>query len=198
MKENIERDIKILQKVLEEYIIADECGLSNNDFKDKINALSNVLSACRENRDQQKLIDKMKKFLLKENRMCDFLESEEYVNEEVNSLKKENEELEQPNLLYPDADEIYERYYKLKEENEELKEQNRYEWIRQHCLPQNLINKYYIPKDKIRDKIEELEREFDFYAGREHAEWQDGEFDGEQCNDISQQIKILKELLEEE
>lgn len=63
---------------------------------------------------------------------------------------------------------------------------------------QGTLNRDYIPKQKIQDKIEELEREFDFYAGREHAEWQDGEFDGEQCDDISQQIKILKELLEEE
>lgn len=52
-------------------------------------------------------------------------------------------------------------YKKLQKENEELKEQNRYEWIRQHCLPQNLINKYYIPKDKIRDKIEELVNKID-------------------------------------
>ena len=27
---------------------------------------------------------------------------------------------EQPNLLYPDSDEIYQRYYELKEENEHL------------------------------------------------------------------------------
>ena len=27
---------------------------------------------------------------------------------------------EQPNLLYPDSDEIYRRYYELKEENEHL------------------------------------------------------------------------------
>lgn len=54
-----------------------------------------------------------------------------------------------------------------------------------------------IPKQKVKDKIEELERELYFYAGREHAEWQDGEFDGERCDDISLQIKTLKELLEE-
>ena len=55
-----------------------------------------------------------------------------------------------------------------------------------------------IPKQKIRKKIEELEREFDFYAGREHSEWEDGEFDGEVCCDISLKIEALKELLEEE
>lgn len=33
----------------------------------------------------------------------------------------EERRAEQPNLLYPDGDEIYERYYELKEENEKLK-----------------------------------------------------------------------------
>ena len=60
------------------------------------------------------------------------------------------------------------------------------------------IKNDYIPKQKIRKKIEELEREFDFYAGREHSEWEDGEFDGEVCCDISLKIEALKELLEEE
>lgn len=54
-----------------------------------------------------------------------------------------------------------------------------------------------IPKQMIRDKIEELEKELDFYAGREHAEWQDGEFDGDVCDDIGLKIGVLKELLGE-
>lgn len=56
---------------------------------------------------------------------------------------------------------------------------------------------YCIPKSKVTEKIEKLAKEFNFYAGREHAEWQDGEFDGEMCDDIALQIKVLKELLEE-
>lgn len=59
---------------------------------------------------------------------------------------------------------------------------------------ENLI----IPKQKVRDKIKELEREFDFYAGREHSEWEDGEFDGDVCDDIALKIEALKELLKEE
>lgn len=55
-----------------------------------------------------------------------------------------------------------------------------------------------IPKSKIQNKIEKLSNEFNFYAGREHSEWQDGEFDGEMCDDIALQIKVLKELLESE
>ena len=66
-----------------------------------------------------------------------------------------------------------------------------------------IIENYYtanedcIPKQVLRDKINKLKDEFDFFAGREHAEWQDGEFDGEVCDDLALQIKILKELLGE-
>ncbi len=52
-----------------------------------------------------------------------------------------------------------------------------------------------IHKDKVREKIKKLENEFDFYAGREHAEWQDGEFDGDICDELVIKIQALKELL---
>lgn len=61
----------------------------------------------------------------------------------------------------------------------------------------NKVVEESIPKQVIRDKINKLKDEFDFFAGREHAEWQDGEFDGEVCDDLALQIKILKELLGE-
>lgn len=64
-------------------------------------------------------------------------------------------------------------------------------------LDLDYVDKNYISKDKIKDKIQKLEREFDFYAGREHAEWEDGEFDGDRCDEISTKIGVLKELLEE-
>ena len=35
------------------------------------------------------------------------------------------------------------------------KEKSKYEWIRQNCLPQELVNKLYIPIQKVKDKIEE-------------------------------------------
>lgn len=61
----------------------------------------------------------------------------------------------------------------------------------------NSVAKDYIPISVIQNKMEKLKREFDFYAGREHFEWQDGEFDGEVCDDIAFKIGVLKELLEE-
>lgn len=53
-----------------------------------------------------------------------------------------------------------------------------------------------VSKDKIKEKLSKLEKEFDFYAGRDPYEWEDAEFDGEQCDDIAIKIGVLKELLE--
>lgn len=45
MKENsIKEDIKTMENIIKSYIEADQCGLSNNDFKCEIQALSNILS----------------------------------------------------------------------------------------------------------------------------------------------------------
>ena len=87
------------------------------------------------------------------------------------------------------AVELYEKYLKM-----------------QKCGSKNIalvdMDKFFrdefVSKKVIRDKIEELEDKFDFFAGREHAEWQDGEFDGDVCDDIALQIKVLKDLLEGE
>ena len=81
----------------------------------------------------------------------------------------------------------------LEKENEEIKEDS---CCLTTCLRKDK-EKLFL-KQKVRDKIEELKREFDFYAGREHSEWEDGEFDGEVCDDIALKIGVLKELLEEE
>ena len=37
------------------------------------------------------------------------------------------------------------------------KEKSKYEWIRQNCLPQELVNKLYIPIQKVKDTIEEID-----------------------------------------
>ena len=55
-----------------------------------------------------------------------------------------------------------------------------------------------ISKDEVRKKLEEQQRLFDFYAGRDHQDWVDGEFDYEVCDEIGNKIGILKELLGEE
>ena len=40
--------IKIIDKMIKSYIEADECGLSNNDFKDEIWAMQTALSLLKE------------------------------------------------------------------------------------------------------------------------------------------------------
>lgn len=72
------------------------------------------------------------------------------------------------------------------------------EWKKEKGCSIQEVYELFIPKSKVKEKIEELEREFDFYAGREHFEWQDGEFDGEVCDDIAFKIGVLKNLLREE
>ena len=76
---------------------------------------------------------------------------------------------EQPNLLYPDSDEIYRRYYELKEENEKLKTK----------LLDTLEGK------KVKDKIELLE---------EKAKY---EQNAQVLVQLYKQIKALHELLDE-
>lgn len=53
----------------------EECMLERNRCEQHI--LSDYKRALKENEKKDELIERMKKYLLKENKMCDFLESEE-------------------------------------------------------------------------------------------------------------------------
>ena len=44
MENRIEEIIKTIEKMIKSYKEADECGLSNNDFKNEIKALEHILS----------------------------------------------------------------------------------------------------------------------------------------------------------
>lgn len=85
MKENsIEEDIKIVEKLINT-MKSDRTMFEEDKLKEVytffINSLEHILSnykrILKENEQKEGLIDRMKKFLLKENKMCDFLESEE-------------------------------------------------------------------------------------------------------------------------
>lgn len=135
--------------------------------------------------------DEEKKSIEKLNELLNYCKKEKLANYEniirtvlnyITKLQKENEELisdnleyqriqdvfdkrtyrkkyleerrkETPNLLYPDADEIYKRYYELKEENKKKS-------IEIICYQEELGNS--IPKQVIKDKIEELSDNKDF------------------------------------
>ena len=83
---NIKEDIKILENWLKELNELFKNTHINNTKERK--ALEHILSdykrvlernevLLKENEKKDELIEKMKKYLLKENKMCDFLESED-------------------------------------------------------------------------------------------------------------------------
>lgn len=78
-------------------------------------------------------------------------------NENYFKLQKENEELKIKNNAIKRESEAYaEDMIRLDNELNLEKEKSKYEWIRQNCLSQELVNKLYIPIQKVKDKIEEI------------------------------------------
>ena len=88
MENSIEEDIEILEsivKVNNDFL----GGIENQTINQKeITALQHILSdykrVLKENEKKDKLIERTKKFLLKENKMFEFLESED------NNVRKRN------------------------------------------------------------------------------------------------------------
>ena len=54
-----EKAIEIIDKMIKSYIEADECGLSNNDFKHEIRAMQTVLNLIQEQQEANKKKDKI-------------------------------------------------------------------------------------------------------------------------------------------
>lgn len=83
-------------------------------------------------------------------------ETEQKIKQQIKKLQKENEELKIKNNAIKRESEAYaEHMIRLDNELNLEKEKSKYEWIRQNCLPQELVNKLYIPVQKVKDKIEE-------------------------------------------
>lgn len=73
----------------------------------------------------------------------------------IKQLQEENEELKIKNNAIKRESEAYaEHMIRLDNELNLEKEKSKYEWIRQNCLSQELVNKLYIPIQKVKDKIE--------------------------------------------
>lgn len=63
MKENsIEEDIEVLEEMIKRYKEADKCGLSNNDFKNEINALEHILSEYKRLQKENEELKKYKRY----------------------------------------------------------------------------------------------------------------------------------------
>lgn len=80
----------------------------------------------------------------------------EHILSDYKRVLKENEEIRIKNNAIKRESEAYaEHMIRLDNELNLEKEKSKYEWIRQNCLPQELVNKLYIPIQKVKDKIEE-------------------------------------------
>ena len=102
-------------------------------------------------------------------------------------LLKENEELKIKNNAIKRESEAYaENMIRLDNELNLEKEKSKYEWIRQNCLPQELVNKLYIPIQKVKDKIRHYQELQDNYI-KKYDETNEG---------LQATINVLQELLE--
>ena len=114
VKENsIEEDIKYLEKRIDlnrqMYL---EFGRLLSLDEETVNAIENLIN---KNKKLQKENEELKEYNMTYKRILGLAGNRIYRKKYLEERRKE-----QPNLLYPDSDEIYRRYYELKEENEEL------------------------------------------------------------------------------
>lgn len=111
----------------------------------------------------------------------------EHILEDYKRVLKENEELKIKNNAIKRESEAYaEHMIRLDNELNLEKEKSKYEWIRQNCLSQELVNKLYIPIQKVKDKI------------RKNEEIIDISNDGDLIHELLQKNKVYEELLESE
>lgn len=105
----------------------------------------------------------------------------------IEKLQKENEEIRIKNNAIKRESEAYLEYMiRLDNELNLEKEKSKYEWIRQNCLSQELVNKLYIPIQKIKDKIRHYQELQDNYI-KKYDEINEG---------LQAMINVLQELLE--
>lgn len=178
----MEEDIKILEEFIEDskdyihYIIT----------RDELGALEHLIKAYKELKEEN---EKLKSDNLEYQRTQDIFDERTYRKKYLEERRKE-----EPNLLYPDSDEIYKRYYKLKEENAILKKAHN---ISENVTIQDITNimnksledftKEYIPVSLVEETIEELKQKAISY----------GTFiDKDESFNIQSKISVLQKLLE--
>ena len=133
----------------------------------------------------QKENEELKSDNLEYQRIQDIFDKRTYRKKYLEERRKE-----EPNLLYPDTDEIYRRYYELQKENQQLR--NEYRNIQQDGYirgraeeqqkAEQIIYESYISKQIIKNKIEELSKtkgDLATYIA------------------VSERIRALQEILEE-
>lgn len=117
-------------------------------MKNNIEMIENMLNTERRNRRGNREI----RFEVNSN----YYEAVSKLLSDYKRVLKENEEIRIKNNAIKRESEAYaEHMIRLDNELNLEKEKSKYEWIRQNCLPQELVNKLYIPIQKVKDKIEE-------------------------------------------
>ena len=165
-EDNIEEDIINAQRFINSIKTDKEYkeengwhGYYNKEIVELARMLEHILS------DYKRVLkenEKLKSDNLEYQRIQDIFDKRTYRKKYLEERRKE-----EPNLLYPDSDEIYRRYYELKKENQQLR--NEYINIRQDAYIQGraeeqqkakqIIYKNYIPVQKIEKLIEELKQD---------------------------------------
>lgn len=113
-------------------------------------------------------------------------------NENYFKIQKENEELKIKNNAIKRESEAYaENMIRLDNELNLEKEKSKYEWIRQNCLPQELVNKLYIPIQKIKDNLIKYQEEYELLL-----EHQSGK-ESNRTKYLRGRIHMCQELIEE-
>ena len=108
-KEDVDVLIEGIDRLQKENDLAKKALIANSYEADERN---NLLVKIQE---LQKENEELKEYNMTYKKILGFADNRIYRKKYLEERRKE-----QPNLLYPDSDEIYQRYYELKEENEHL------------------------------------------------------------------------------
>ena len=193
MENSIEEDIKHLEKRIDlnrqMYL---EFGRLLSLDEETVNAIENLIN---KNKELQKENEELKEYNMTYKRILGLAGNRIYRKKYLEERRKE-----QPNLLYPDSDEIYRRYYELKEENEHLhREINRR--IKLKIENEKIVDTQFIYKPKVKDKIEEkiqeaekdlqkaIELEKETKTKEDSILWWTAQIR------LDERIKVLKEIL---
>lgn len=152
-----EEEKKAIEKFIEKCNEYDESvEIKGVSVGEEYRILTTVCKALNLIEKLQKENEELKEDNMTYKRILDLADNRIYRKKYLEERRKE-----QPNLLYPDSDEIYQRYYELKQENEKLKTKllnilEAQKVIKVETL--SYIKENYIPIQKVKDKIEKLHK----------------------------------------
>lgn len=143
-------------------------------------------------------MEKIIKFLKSKEAYKQYFAGNPKLTEAVEKLIEGYKELEIKNRAIKNESNAYAQgMISLDNELQCEKEHSKYEWIRQNCLPKELVNKLYIEKSLVKEKIEELNKRIEQYD--EYSK-QRIETDVEFYENIADTaiVQVLEELLKGE